>query len=59
MSQNQETNCSIHERCIWELALEGAKRNADTAIRRMQDAETEAYKLRVELERIRNLVEKI
>ena len=55
----EETHCSVHERCMWELALEGAKRNADAAIRRMQDAETEAYKLRVELERIKSLVSKI
>lgn len=55
----EETHCSVHERCMWELALEGAKRNAETAIRRMQDAETEAYKLRVELERIKSLVSKI
>jgi hypothetical protein len=34
------TNCSVHERCIWELALEGAKSNAETAIRRMEKAES-------------------
>ena len=35
----RETHCSVHDRCIWELALEGAKRNAETAIRRMENAE--------------------
>lgn len=49
-----ETNCSVHERCIWKLDLEGAKRNADTAIRRMENAEIENAKLRYALEVVVN-----
>lgn len=45
-----ETNCSVHEICMWELALEGAKRNAETAIHRMEKAESELTKLRKRVE---------
>lgn len=41
----ETTNCSVHERCIWELALEGAKRNAETAIHRMEKAEARIMEL--------------
>lgn len=45
-----ETNCSVHETCMWELALGGAKRNAETAIHRMEKAESELTKLRKRVE---------
>jgi len=45
------SNCSVHpERCMWELALAGAKDRSDTAIRRMEVAEQENAALREELE---------
>lgn len=45
-----ETNCSVHQICMWELALEGAKRNAETAIHRMEKSESELTKLRKRVE---------
>ena len=45
-----ESNCSIHDRCIWELALEGAKSNSDTAIRRMEKAQLELTKIQKRVE---------
>lgn len=48
------SNCSVHpERCIWELALSGAKSRADTAIRRMEMAEICAAELEAENARLR------
>lgn len=47
----EKTNCSVHERCIWELALEGAKRNAETAIHRMEKAESRLAAAEALLER--------
>jgi len=35
---------------MWELALEGAKRNAETAIHRMEKSESELTKLRKRVE---------
>lgn len=50
----QPTNCSVHERCIWELSLEGAKANADTAIRKMWRLEERISSLSKSLEDLRN-----
>lgn len=49
-------NCSIHDRCIWELAIEGAKANADTAIRRMEKAETRLHWAHTMLQRAQWIV---
>lgn len=53
-----ETNCSVHETCMWELALGGAKRNAETAIHRMEKAESELTKLRKRVEVLEKALEK-
>lgn len=53
------TNCSVHERCIWELTLEGAKANADVAIRRMEAAEICAAQLESKLAVAVEALEKI
>lgn len=47
-------NCSIHDRCIWELSLEGAKSNAETAIHRMEKAELIVNELLKEIEALKS-----
>lgn len=54
-----QTHCSIHDRCIWELCLEGAKRDRETAIDRMEKAESEASQLRFENDQLRQALQAI